>query len=144
MFHIWLIFSKCRLSLLAFLLFSLALLDAGLRSRQLLLSLSDSELCCLLDLSELDLLRRFLRLVRRRVLSLLLELSSLLYDGVRRRLRRRLSSPPPRGRRSALCRLPRPLCTRNMRIYFFMTVNKKLMILVSVRILLTVIVRKQF
>jgi hypothetical protein len=120
MFHIWLIFSKCRLSLLAFLLFSLARLDAGLRSRQLSLSLSDSELCCLLDLSELDLLRRFLRLVRRRVLSLLLELSSLLYDGVRRRLRRRLSSPPPRGRRSALCRLPRSLCTRNMRICFFL------------------------
>jgi hypothetical protein len=82
------------LSLLAFLCFSLALLDAGLRSRQLSLSLSDVELCRLLDVSELDLLRRFLRLVRRRVLSLLLELSSLLYNGVRRRLRRRLSSPP--------------------------------------------------
>jgi hypothetical protein len=119
MFHIWLIFSKCRLSLLAFLLFSLARLDAGLRSRQLSLSLSDSELCCLLDLSELDLLRRFLRLVRRRVLSLLLELSSLLYDGVRHRLRRRLSSPPPCGRRSVLCLLPRSLCTRYMRIFFF-------------------------
>jgi hypothetical protein len=120
MFHIWLIFSKCRLSLLAFLRFSLALLDTGLRSRQLSLSLSDAELCCLLDLSELDLLRRFFRLVRRRVLSLLLELSSLLYDGVRRRLRRRLSSPPPCGRRSVLCLLPRSLCTRYMRIFFLM------------------------
>ena len=116
-------FSKCRLSLLAFLCFSLALLDAGLRSRQLSLSLSDVELCRLLDLSELDRLRRFLRLVRRRRdLSLLLELSSLLYDGVRRRLRRRLSSPPLCGCRSFL-RLPprslppRSLCTIYVRIF---------------------------
>ena len=125
MFHIWFIFSKCRLSRLAFLCFSLALLDAGLRSRQLSLSLSDAELCCLLDLSELDLLRRFFRLVRRRVLSLLLELSSLLYDGVRRRLRRRLSSPPPRGRRSSLrlpprSRSPRSLCTSHIRIFLML------------------------
>ena len=120
MFHIWFIFSKCRLSRLAFLRFSLALLDAGLRSRQLSLSLSDDELCCLLDLSELDLLRRFFRLVRRRDLSLLLELSSLLYDGVRRRLRRRLSLPPPCGRRSVPCLLPRSLCTSHIRIFLML------------------------
>jgi hypothetical protein len=92
----------------------LALLEAGLRSRQLSLSLSEVELCRLLDLSELDLLRRFLRLVwrRRRGRSLLLELSSLLYDGDRRRLRRRLSSPPPCGRRSAPCLPRRSLCKK--------------------------------
>jgi hypothetical protein len=113
MFHIWLIFSKCRLSLAAFFRFSLALLDAGLRSRPL--SLLDAELWRLMDLSELDLLHRFLRLVRQRVLPLLLELSLLLYDGVRRRLWRRLSSPPsPRGRRSALGLLRRSLCTSDM------------------------------
>jgi hypothetical protein len=84
------------------------------------LSLSEVELCRLLDLSELDLLRRFLRLVRRRCRdrSLLLELSSLLYDGDRRRLRCRLSSPPPCGRRSAPCLPRRSLCKIYIRIFF--------------------------
>jgi len=57
MFNIWLIFSKCRLSLAAFFRFFQALLDAGLRYCPL--SLLDAELWRLLDLSELDLLRRF-------------------------------------------------------------------------------------
>jgi hypothetical protein len=72
--------------------------------------LSDAAPRRLLDLSELDLLRRFLRLVRRRALSSLLELSLLLYDGVRRLFWRRRSLPPlPRWCRSVPCLLRRSL-----------------------------------